>query len=88
MRKEKNLTQHSQGQLTRVYGIDFSGAAKAGKKTWVATGNITGEMLEIEDCYRAEALPNLRRNRDQCLAGNNAFDEGLNIRSCCCPSLT
>lgn len=37
----------------RIYGVDFSGAAKAGKKIWIATGVIDGNALRVEDCQRA-----------------------------------
>lgn len=53
--------------LSRVYGVDFSGAAKAGKKIWIATGAIEGDTLHIEACFRAADLPRSGEDRDRCL---------------------
>ena len=57
----------------QVYGIDFSGAAQAGKKIWVAHGVIEGEALHIEDCYRGADLPGSSVGRDRCLAALRDF---------------
>lgn len=51
----------------RVYGVDFSGAKKAGNKIWIAVATITDEALIIEDCYQAKNLPGSSVERDQCL---------------------
>jgi hypothetical protein len=57
----------------RIYGVDFSGAAKAGKKIWIATGMIEGDMLHIEACYRAADLRNSGEERNRCLAALRDF---------------
>jgi hypothetical protein len=57
-----------------IYGVDFSGASKAGEKIWVATGEPVGdnrlrihevqraaEFLEIDSHDRNEVLPALLR---------------------------
>lgn len=51
----------------RVYGVDFSGAKKAGTRIWIASATIAGETLEIEDCCQAKDLPGSAVERDQCL---------------------
>lgn len=51
-----------------VFGIDFSGAADAGKNIWIAAGADEDGVLHIHKCFRAEALPNSGRERDRCLA--------------------
>lgn len=43
--------------MTRVLGIDFSGARDAGKKIWIAEGKKTGGPLEMMTCMPASALP-------------------------------
>lgn len=58
--------------MTRILGIDFSGASDAGTKIWIATGRRTEGALDISDCRPAlrlegggkaplEALAGLRR---------------------------
>lgn len=39
--------------MTRLLGIDFSGAQDAGRKIWVAEGRRTDGPLEIDDCRPA-----------------------------------
>jgi hypothetical protein len=66
----------------RIYGVDFSGAAKAGKKIWITRGVIEGDTLRIEACYRAADLPGssapaaqgqVGQDRDRCLAALRDF---------------
>jgi nicotinamide-nucleotide amidase len=52
----------------RAIGVDFSGAANAGRGIWIASGIIDGETLRIEDCIPADALPGSARGRDRALA--------------------
>lgn len=65
--------QDSQDHPRRVHGVDFSGAANAGKKIWITSGVIEDCALRIEDCRRAEALPRSRKDRDQCLTALRDF---------------
>jgi hypothetical protein len=60
----------------QVYGVDFSGAAQAGKKIWIAQGVIEGEALHIEDCYRGADLPGSGVERNRCLAALRDFIAG------------
>lgn len=60
----------------QVYGIDFSGAAQAGKKIWMAHGVIEGEALSIEACYRGADLPGSSVGRYRCLAALRDFISG------------
>ncbi|HLH73831.1 MAG TPA: DUF429 domain-containing protein [Chloroflexota bacterium] len=39
-----------------VFGVDFSGAARAGEKIWIAHGRRTTSNVEIDECRRAAAL--------------------------------
>jgi hypothetical protein len=41
----------------RVVGVDFSGAADAGRRTWVAEGRLRDGLAVIERCFPAAALP-------------------------------
>jgi hypothetical protein len=56
-----------------VFGVDFSGAADAGRKIWIASGIIRGRGLRIERCVRAEALPGSARDRDLSLTALRRF---------------
>ncbi len=64
---------HPSGRSRLVYGVDFSGAADAGKKIWITKGVIQGEALRIEACYQAADLPGSAVERDVCLAALRAF---------------
>jgi hypothetical protein len=50
----------------KIYGIDFSGAEKAGDKIWLASAIIAGNALRIEDCRQAKELLGAA-DRDRCL---------------------
>ncbi|HKZ87399.1 MAG TPA: DUF429 domain-containing protein [Anaerolineae bacterium] len=52
----------------RIHGIDFSGAADAGKCIWIASGTIDSGRLHIDACRRADTLPGSSHERDVCLA--------------------
>ncbi len=57
----------------RIFGVDFSGAADAGKKIWIARGRLERGKLWIQDCFKGEALPGSGRERDRCLAALGNF---------------
>jgi hypothetical protein len=59
--------------VREVYGIDFSGAADAGKKIWIARGVVEGEDLRIEACHQGADLPGSGVERNRCLAALQAF---------------
>lgn len=72
----------SAGNDKLFIGVDFSGAAMAGKSIWLASGCTTTESkfsnhsgLKIYDCRRAETLPGSGRNRDLCLKALRNFVE-------------
>ena len=54
--------------LRKVYGVDFSGSQDAGRRIWIASGTIEGDILRIDECRRADRLPGSGKNRSQCLA--------------------
>jgi hypothetical protein len=64
------------GWLRRIYGVDFSGAEKAGRKIWIASGTAESNGLRIEDCFRGEDLPGSRRHRAGCLEALRDFVRG------------
>ncbi len=64
---------HSSNHLQRIYGVDFSGAANAGKKIWIACGVIEKGKLKISDCYQANALPDSGNERGACMAALRDF---------------
>jgi len=53
--------------METIYGVDFSGARKAGSKIWVASAVIVGNSIQIEGCHQAKDLPGSATERDQCL---------------------
>ena len=57
----------------RIFGVDFSGAADAGKKIWIARGRLERGKLWIKDCFKGEALPDSGRERDRCLGALGNF---------------
>jgi hypothetical protein len=50
-----------------IYGVDFSGAANAGKHIWIAKGILTGNVLTIEECLPASVLPGGGNDRAQAI---------------------
>jgi hypothetical protein len=58
---------------SRVYGVDFSGAADAGARLWVARLAIAGGVAHVEWCGPALALPGGGRDRARALAALRAL---------------
>ena len=58
---------------TQVYGIDFSGARDAGKRTWIASGRIVRDALRIDECYQACDLPGSARDLERSLIALREF---------------
>jgi len=50
--------------LTRMYGVDFSGAADAGKHIWIAEGTDTDGCLDNTNCRSASDYLNAFPSRD------------------------
>jgi hypothetical protein len=76
------MIPYSPSHPCQVFGVDFSGAAKAGKKIWITRGVIEGSLLRIEACHRAADLPGLLlsaaqgqvgQDRGRCLAALRDF---------------
>jgi hypothetical protein len=62
------------GQVKRrIYGVDFSGGADAGRKIWLAAGRVENDTLIIDACFPGEALPDSSRERETCLAALRVF---------------
>lgn len=43
--------------MTRILGVDFSGARDAGNKIWIAEGRKVGGAFRLQSCLPAAALP-------------------------------
>lgn len=56
-----------------IYGVDFSGAAEAGRKIWVAWGEVAAGTLRMVGCFKAEELPGSGKERKACLAALREF---------------
>ena len=56
-----------------IFGVDFSGAVKAGKKIWISKGRIAGDQLLVEDCFQGKELPGSGMNRENCLKALVSF---------------
>ncbi|MBL7224223.1 MAG: hypothetical protein ISS72_10240 [Candidatus Brocadiae bacterium] len=60
-------------QRTEIHGIDFSGAAKAGRKIWIASGRPVAGTLHIDACRRLADLEGSPRQLEPALAALRAF---------------
>ena len=58
---------------TRVYGVDFSGAKKAGNHIWIAQGNAYRDNLYIDECSSAAEFFHVKADRDWSLPGLGRF---------------
>ncbi|MGA7677245.1 MAG: hypothetical protein WCA51_02585 [Dehalococcoidia bacterium] len=67
MLEAKDLKRDSPCLPGKIYGVDFSGAKKAGSKIWIASALIVRDVLKIEDCFQAKDLPGSATERDSCL---------------------
>mgnify|MGYP001176945517 FL=1 len=54
--------------MRRVYGVDFSGARDAGRRIWIARGEVVDGALRIEACHRAADLPGGGTEREPALS--------------------
>lgn len=59
--------------MTRLIGIDFSGASDAGAKIWIATARRNDGPVTIEDCRPAMFLPKGGRAPEAALAALRAY---------------
>lgn len=57
----------------RFYGVDFSGARDAGRRTWITSGLGIDGMLRIDGCLPASELPGSSVGRGPCLEALGAF---------------
>lgn len=55
-------------RFRRLIGVDFSAAADAGRRTWVAHAHRDGARISLDDCYAIEKLDSRARDRDAALA--------------------
>ena len=60
----------------RIFGVDFSGGAKAGNFIWVAEARRVRKGLTIASCRRAADLPGGGSDRDSALAALRDFIAG------------
>ncbi|MCZ6627652.1 MAG: DUF429 domain-containing protein [SAR324 cluster bacterium] len=57
----------------RIYGVDFSGAAQAGRFIWIAGATVGADGLRLEQCRPAAELPGGAPARDDALAALRAL---------------
>jgi hypothetical protein len=57
----------------RVYGVDFSGAANAGRKIWITGGSIVGDTLTFDVGRRLADAPSYAPERERALAALRRF---------------
>lgn len=62
--------------VDRIFGIDFSGAEKAGDTIWIAEGRLDGGRVRIDGCHPASQLPGSGCERSRCLPALVAFVAG------------
>lgn len=58
---------------TRIYGVDFSGAVKAGRTIWIAGGEAERGVLHCTSCTPAADLPDSGQDRAPALSALRAF---------------
>ena len=58
-----------------IYGVDFSGAADAGKHIWIAEGDFENGCLTIKDCRSASDFLNVPSRRDLTISALVEFIE-------------
>jgi hypothetical protein len=73
MLEAKDLKPNSPRLPNKVYGVDFSGAKKAGSRIWITSAITVGNTLQIEDCRQAKDLPDSDAERDRCLDALRRF---------------
>jgi hypothetical protein len=56
-----------------IVGVDFSGAADAGRRIWVTVATSDGERLTVRTCRRGDTLPGSGRDRALCLSALRRF---------------
>lgn len=71
--KKPETVDQVQAAPSCVHGVDFSGAADAGKRIWIASGVVHAGRLRIERCRPARELPDSGRKRDQALTALRGF---------------
>ena len=57
----------------RIFGLDFSGAKKAGRLIWLAEGRRSGRGFQILNCKPAAELPGGAADRENALAALRNF---------------
>lgn len=57
----------------RIFGVDFSGAKRAGKNIWIAEGHIEDGVLEVVRSQSAADFLGCSSERDTCLAALAEF---------------
>ena len=60
---------------SHIYGVDFSGAADAGKHIWIAEGQLVNDCLDITDCRSASEFLNCPPTREITITALVAFIE-------------
>lgn len=67
-RSDKELSSAMiHGKRKQYFGVDFSGASRAGRHIWVASAVLQDRTLIIHDCRRGDELPGSGRARNICL---------------------
>jgi len=56
-----------------IHGVDFSGAADAGRRIWIASGKPRGRALALTSCIPGRELPGSGRSRTGSLRALRAF---------------
>lgn len=77
---------HERGEavMTRLAGIDFSGAQDAGRRIWITTGRLDGKTLIVEGCQQAQELPGAGRDRERAFTAVVAFIAAGKLRAVGC----
>ncbi|MCF6159292.1 MAG: DUF429 domain-containing protein [wastewater metagenome] len=71
--KRKKFLQSMHHYQRPIYGVDFSGAANAGKRIWISSGVSCHGILYIKNCQQAETLLDSGNKRNKCMAALRDF---------------
>jgi len=62
--------------IERIFGLDFSGAADAGRRLWLAEGSHDADGFRLDRCLPGSDLPGSAARRDACLTAVVEFIAG------------
>ena len=75
---ENRKVTRAEPSISRIYGVDFSGAKDAGRHIWITEGIVKDGSLHIVRCERCEDLPHSSKELEPCLEALKEFIASCN----------